>query len=147
MTRSNLRAFPPSQPRREGGAVRGLMARLGRFLVWAPFLAATACTQFTWEVGQKPNLDALETGLDLGSSTREEVRATLGQPAGEGAIMMPHIDPKSRQMWTYYYDKGRVDAGGQRLHADARRMILMVYFDDGVYDGYQWFSTLPEHAL
>ncbi len=61
--------------------------------------------------------------------------------------MMPVVDSKSRQMWTYYYDKGRIDAGGHGLEADARRMILMVYFDEGVYDGYQWFSTLPEHAL
>ena len=39
-------------------------------------------------------------------------------------------------MWSYYYEVGTL--------SDDRRTFLFVYFDDGVLDGYMWFSSLPK---
>jgi len=48
-------------------------------------------------------------------------------------------------MWSYYYEKGFIkvrDSG--RLDAEMRRTFLFVYFDHERYDGYMWFSSLPQ---
>jgi len=39
-------------------------------------------------------------------------------------------------MWSYYYEEGTLK--------DARRIFLFVYFDQDMYDGYMWFSSLPK---
>ncbi|MDJ0950824.1 MAG: hypothetical protein QNJ94_18080 [Alphaproteobacteria bacterium] len=121
---------------------------------WRPCLvsllaiAVAACETSTlqWQTGRIPDVDALEQRLVLGQSTAAEVRAVLGEPAGEGAVMMPKIDRKSRPMWSYYYSRGTVTVTPDAATGDSRRIGLFVYFDEGRYDGYQWFSTLPEHA-
>jgi hypothetical protein len=37
---------------------------------------------------------------------------------------------------TYYYELATL--------SDSRRAFLFVYLDHGKYDGYMWFSSLPE---
>ena len=84
----------------------------------------------------------------MGVSSKSAVRAVLGEPVGRGEIMIPLIDKAPREMWTYYYEAGRVRAEGQQLVGDSRRLFMMIYFDaQGRFDGYQWFSSLPQHAL
>ncbi len=91
-------------------------------------------------VGTRPVTEALETTLRPGESTPAEVVAALGKPSGEGGIMLPVLDKRARESWTYYFEKGRAE--GEDV--DTRRTFLFVYFDDGVYDGYLWFSSLPQ---
>ena len=119
---------------------------LGRFLgcFFALFIIV-GCSEATWELGRIPDVSVLERTLVFGQSTRENVRAALGEPSGDGGFMMPLIDREPRQIWSYYYERGNVAAAGGGVVGDARRIMLFVYFDDGRYDGYQWFSTLPEH--
>ena len=116
----------------------------------------TSCSEFNmrWEIGQKSDVDVLETRLVVGKSTKEEVRAALGNPTGNGALMIPILDNKPRKIWSYYYDRGSATAlltGKRHLNEgqfklDDRRIVLFIYFDGDRYTGYQWFSTLPEHA-
>lgn len=119
---------------------------LSRFLGCVLVLSVIAgCSGANWELGEIPDVSVLEKTLVLGQSTRENVRAALGAPSGDGGLMMPLIDREPRQIWSYYYERGNVTAAGGGVAGDARRIMLFVYFDDGRYDGYQWFSTLPEH--
>ncbi len=100
-------------------------------------LATAGCI---WTVGTRPVTEALETRLRPGESTPAEVVAALGKPSGEGGIMLPVLDKRARESWTYYYEKGHAEGSD----VDTRRTFLFVYFDDGVYDGYLWFSSLPQ---
>ncbi len=93
-----------------------------------------------WTVGTRPVTEALETTLRPGDSTPAEVIAALGRPSGEGGVMLPVLDKRTRESWTYYFEKGHVEGSD----VDTRRTFLFVYFDDGVYDGYLWFSSLPQ---
>ena len=99
-------------------------------------LLAAGCI---WTVGTRPVTEALETTLRPGISTPAEVIAALGKPSGEGGIMLPVLDKRARESWTYYYEKGHAEG----KVVDTRRTFLFVYFDDGIYDGYLWFSSLP----
>lgn len=125
----------------------GGRARLG--LVCLLVLAGAACAGeegMRLQTGRIPDVDAMEQRLVVGRSTTAEVRVVLGEPAGEGAVMMPVIDQKSRRLWTYYYSRSMVRGTDGGASGDSRRIALFVYFDEGRLDGYQWFSTLPEHA-
>ncbi len=96
-------------------------------------------------VGTRPVTEALETTLRPGKSTPAEVIAALGKPSGEGGVMLPVLHKRARESWTYYFEEGHVRAKrGSDLDVDSRRIFLFVYFDDGVYDGYLWFSSLPQ---
>ncbi len=46
---------------------------------------------------------------------------------------------------SYYYNEGRFAATKGAVSGDARLMLLLIYFDNDRYDGYMWFSSLPEY--
>ncbi len=100
-------------------------------------LLAAGCSRYT--VGTLPVTEALETTLRLGESTSTEVIAALGKPSGQGGVMLPVLDKRARNSWTYYFEIGHVTAGA----VDMGHIFLFVYFVDDVYDGYLWFSSLP----
>lgn len=114
-----------------------------RRMAWMPclvavlILAAAGCADIRILAGRPPDLDALESRLRLKESTREDVLAVLGQPEGKGREMLPN-SPAPRTAWTYYYEEGTLQ--------DARRTFLFVYFHGDSYDGYLWFSSLPENS-
>ncbi len=109
-----------------------------------PFLLA-GCGGENYYVGTRPVTEALETTLQPGKSTPAEVAAVLGEPSGRGGIMLPVLDKQARESWSYYFEKGHIKAKqGGGLDFESRRTFLFVYFDDGVYDGYLWFSSLPQ---
>ncbi len=107
-------------------------------------LLVAACGD-SYYVGKRPVTAALETMLRPGKSTPAEVTAALGKPNGRGGVMLPVLDKRARESWTYYFEEGHFKAKrGGGLDFDSRRTFLFVYFDDGVYDGYLWFSSLPQ---
>ena len=73
--------------------------------------------------------------LEVGESSIGEVRDALGPAYGKGKSMLPFHD-SPRDTWYYYYFEGD--------DQDARQKILLVYLDKQVYDGYMWFSSIPE---
>ena len=87
------------------------------------------------EAGRQLPLSALDSRLVIGQSTTAEVAAALGPPFGRGRAMFPFHDAP-RDSWTYYHERGDM--------SDGRRTFLWVFFNDGVYDGYIWFSSLPQ---
>jgi hypothetical protein len=100
---------------------------------------------FHMHVGTRPDVSALESVLKVGHSNQSEVRAALGAPSGKGKEMFPigqelgtvySYHQKQRTMWSYYYEEGTLK--------DDRRIFLFVFFDDERYDGYMWFSSLPD---
>lgn len=99
------------------------------------------CGKIDFRGGNLPNIEALENTLKLGESTENDVSRVLGQPIGKGREMLP-FHGKSRLMWSYYYEFGNFSLLGG---GDDRRIFLFVFFDQGRYDGYMWFSSLPEH--
>ena len=102
----------------------------------AAALLVQGCVEIRMRVGARPDVTVLETKLEMRRSTRDDVRALLGTPFGEGAAMLPFHD-SPRDMWSYYYEEGTLK--------DDRRMFLFVYFTaDERYDGYMWFSSLPK---
>ena len=121
-----------------------------RARMWAAGLACllsvltVGCSEIHYFAGVTPVTAALETKLQPGKSTPAKVTAVLGKPTGRGGIMLPVLDKRARETWSYYFEKGYVKAGqGGSMEADSRRIFLFVYFDKGVYDGYLWFSSLP----
>jgi hypothetical protein len=95
---------------------------------------ATGCIGIQVRGGEKFDVGKLET-LHVGESTKDEVRGVLGEPYGEGSSMLPFHD-SPRETWYYYYFEGTI--------TDGRQKILLIYLDGTVYDGYMWFSSLPE---
>lgn len=88
-----------------------------------------------FRAGNKPNIEALEKTLKIGNSTEQDVLNTLGIPVGKGREMLPFM-VTPRTTWTYYYEEGD--------EKDDRRLFLFVFFANQRYDGYMWFSSLPE---
>lgn len=96
----------------------------------------TGCSDITVRAGYKPNLIALEKTLTQGVSTEQDVAKALGTPVGKGREMLPFMD-KPRDTWTYYYEEGDL--------TDDRRLFLFIFFANQRYDGYMWFSSLPDY--
>jgi len=106
--------------------------------VLAAGLLAAGCGNVKVRAGYRPDVTALEQRLVMLQSTKPDVSRVLGEPFGEGASQMP-TQPKAHTLWSYYYEEGTL--------SDDRRMFLFVYFNpDGLYDGYMWFSSLPEQT-
>lgn len=100
--------------------------------------SAAACTmRVEVTVGNRPNLELLETSLRLGESRGADVRAALGEPLGQGKAMLPTVPERGAMTtWSYYYGEGSRE--------DVRAMLLFVFFDHDIYGGYMWFSSLPK---
>ena len=103
-------------------------------------IASTACGTVRIEAGRLVDPSVLETQLRIGESTREDVRAALGAPLGEGRAMLP-MDPGPRTVWSYAFAEVLVEGVEAK---DAREMSVWIYFDGNRYDGYLWFSSLPK---
>ena len=90
---------------------------------------------FQVRAGTRPNIAALEQRLIVGQSSVDDVIAVLGKPNGKGMSSLPS-EQASRPMWSYYYEEGSLK--------DDRRTFLFVFINRDRYDGYLWFSSLPE---
>ncbi len=123
--------------------VRGLIdieLALSFFLSFSLFLSG--CTGATVTTGAFRQVDRLESELRRGVSTKMEVQRMLGVPIGLGSSILP-TDPRPREVWYY----GGTEVIGTQfefdgtIRANQRQQILLVFFDQGVFDGYMWFSN------
>ena len=89
------------------------------------------------EIGRKPDLNALEQSLQIGESTRNDVRRMLGEPFGTGQSIYPG-DGQVRETWIYYDARASMK--------ESHRLVLFVYFDHEKFGGYMWWSSLPEES-
>ncbi len=97
-------------------------------------LSMTGCGGFVFRTGNRPDIAELD-GLTIGQSSSVDVRSVLGAPYGTGRSYLPYQE-SPQDMWSYYYEESTMK--------DGRRTFLLVYLKDGVYDGYMWFSSLPD---
>ena len=102
------------------------------------FISLSSCVSLQMRAGAAPDIPALET-LTVGVSTAPQVEARMGKPFGTGRSLLP-FQGTVGDIWTYYYEEGTVSIGG----SDDRRTFLFIYFNEGIYDGYMWFSSLPD---
>lgn len=92
----------------------------------------------TMRVHEPINLKAFGTTLRVGKSTREDVIAELGVPAGRGRAMLP-IDTEPRTLWFYTYSVASAPIAGGKGKLDA--VAVFVYFKGDVYDGSMYGSA------
>jgi hypothetical protein len=103
---------------------------------------AGCATKVKVTTGVFPPVGTLEKEIQRGISTKMDVRRLLGAPNGFGSAVFP-TDPHAREIW-YYDDIEMTDfkseAGGV-LRVNVRQQILLVFFKNGVFDGFMWFSN------
>ena len=80
----------------------------------------------------------LDSKLNRGQSTQADVLLFLGEPDGAGEALLPTSDD-AREIW--YYES---HASGL---SSASMKVLLVYFREGVYDGYLWFENTSNITL
>lgn len=116
-------------------------------LLLAGMLVA-GCAPKRATTGAFTELGRLEGELHRGVSTKRDVQRVLGPPDGFGSAAIPlgpklSFDVKPREVW-YYSDielTGMKGEGGGVIRIDVRQQVLLVLFDEGVFDGFMWFSN------
>lgn len=100
---------------------------------------AAGCVSIEVRSGKSLRDPNWQEALEVGTSTREEVLGVLGEPVGRGRALLPVDEGDSpRTVWTYYYEEATME--------DARRLFLFVFLEGDRYDGYLWFSSLPDES-
>lgn len=119
----------------------------GRRRVFAALACALAalggCAPRQFEVGTAFDPAAIAARLHPGQSTAAEVRALLGQPAGEGGMMLPFQD-QPHPAWTYMFARAARQGEGGRLRAHRARFL--VFFTGDIVDGYLWIDDWKDTA-
>lgn len=90
----------------------------------------TACGSF--QVGQDFDLHALQTKIERGVSTQNQITAWIGAPTSTGISM--ESSGESLGEWTYYFASGKLsDLSGSKVK------MLQIRFDkQGVVRSYNW---------
>ena len=95
---------------------------------------ALVCACASVELGRDFDPSAFDAKVVRGTTTRDDVRAWLGAPAGVGAAI--ESDGERLEQWTYYRAEGRLP--GMK---DARLKLLQIKFDRaGAVRSYNWSS-------
>jgi len=87
------------------------------------------------------NFSVLETDLQRGISTVEDVRRLFGEPNGQGGMLLILKDPKPLNVW--FYEKMEFTAEGNQM--DVKQDVLLIFFKGGRFDGYWWFSDAAKN--
>ena len=106
---------------------RWMLPRLICFI----FAGLLAGCMSTIKYGSPPRVKHLET-LEVGISKEADVLFSLGEPRGNGTVLLSTALPP-RKIWFYEY----TETSGRRIDL----MILLVFFDKELYDGHLWFSS------
>lgn len=92
---------------------------------------------------------SIESRLQRGISTADDVRRLLGDPNGHGELLLSVLDGP-RQVW--YYEDVEVDqtapvrmgsslGQANTIYLGLRQQILLVFLHGGRYDGFMWSSN------
>ncbi len=132
-------------PRDAGRAAEGAAPRrrLVFVLLWAlvPVLLI-GCAPKRVTTGAFTQVTRIEDGFKRGVTTKEDVRRLLGPPDGGGSAIFPP-DRRQREIW-FYQDVEVVNFTNPKpglMKMDVRQQILLVFFEEGVFDGYMWYSN------
>ena len=95
-------------------------------------------------MGRFPDVDVMEERLVKGLSTKAEVEALLGAPSGRGGALSNLEPDRPREIWVYEENNVSIismDDGAGRMRLHFAQQFLMVYFVEGVFDGFWWHDT------
>ena len=84
--------------------------------------------------------NALESDLRRGASTMADVERLLGKPDGTGAALLP---AESTPKTTWIYERIELESSG--AGTTVTQDIVLVFFREGVFDGFMWFSDIPDN--
>jgi len=111
--------------------------------------ALSGCGSTRVSTGAFRDTRSIESRLQRGVSTADDVRRLLGEPNGHGELLLPVLDGP-RQVW-YYEDVEVVQMAPVRMgsslgeantiYVDLRQQILLVFLHEGRYDGVMWSSN------
>jgi hypothetical protein len=87
------------------------------------------------------NFSVLETDLQRGISTMEDVRRLFGDPNGEGGMLLIPRDPKPLNVW--FYEKIEIALEDNQM--DVKQDVMLIFFKGGRFDGYWWFSDAAKN--
>jgi hypothetical protein len=87
------------------------------------------------------NFSVLETNLQRGISTMEDVRRLFGDPNGQGGMLLIPRDPKPLNVW--FYEKMEIAVEGNQM--DVKQDVMLIFFKGGCFDGYWWFSDAAKN--
>ncbi len=89
-----------------------------------------------------PDVSRLESEIHRGTSTKVDVQRALGTPSGFGGAILP-TDPNLQEIWLYQ-DIEATDFKSQGtgiVCGEIRQRVLLVFFQQGVFDGFMWYSN------
>jgi len=94
-------------------------------------LVVSGCTP-TIQFGKPPLTDRLDM-LKINVSTRQDIKAALGEPQGHGAVRSPGFGVKEAWLYECTISKG----------TQSHLQMLMVFLDKerGIYQGHLWFKS------
>ena len=96
------------------------------------FLLA-ACS--TVQIGQNFDVRSVETRIERGVTTQEQIRTWLGAPTNTGASL--DTGGERFDEWTYYYASGKLaDMSGARV-----KMLQIKFDKQGIVRGYNWSTS------
>lgn len=105
------------------------------FLIVVTILLLGACAKEVGKGQALTQLDRLETGLTRGASKKSDVLFLLGEPDGSGGALFPTASSPN-DIWYYEATKASLSNLDQR--------VLLIYFEEDLYAGYQWFTNKAE---
>jgi len=102
-------------------------------------LFSWSCTSATSKTGFIPDVHLVDTELKAGVSTKEDVQALLGKPNGDGGAVLPtgHIP---NDVWFYNLIEASAQSSGGANRMDVQMEVLLIFFNQEVYDGHMWFK-------
>ncbi len=101
---------------------------------------ASACVG-TPEMGHFPDPRGFGSDLRRGIATQADVREALGEPSGSGGSLLPP-DHRRHDVWYYQHMKATgAKVEGEIIKGEMEHNVLLVFFNEGVLDGYLWYSN------
>jgi hypothetical protein len=115
-----------------------------RILPWLMGVFIAGCASQGVGTGPFTQVGRIQTDLQRGVSTKLDVQRVLGTPKGTGSTVLA-LDPRPREIW-YYSDieLTQIRNEGQGvLLGEVRQQVVLVFFREGVLDGFMWWSSSP----
>ena len=109
---------------------------IGFLLTLVPILFISCASQEVKQpYGPAFNYAALTSTLQPGVSSAADVKAVLGEPNGSGGYYFPVV-AEPYPVW--FYEKIKIDIAGQKI--EFQQDVLLVFFKEGRFGGFLWFS-------
>ena len=105
-------------------------------------LGPASAQLFDARSGAFPDVDRMESTFTKGTSTKADVEALLGRPNGRGGALSNLEPQRPREIWLYEeLGVSLIDMKGGVARIHIAQQFLMIYFVDGIFDGFWWHDN------